>query len=182
MELTKENVALLAALGVFVGTVISNVMTYLIHYSKQKNEWVKENKKKKIEKAEELYRNLVLWKKSVFQTHSDWVLLVGGNISIEQTLDKTIERNLNTPEFCKISELSSILAGIYFPDVALQIKKAQKELKPANDIYFSIMNGSRPKNINEAIATILDAGGEFDKSVDKILEGLSCEISEMMSK
>ncbi|EGI6785475.1 hypothetical protein IGX57_004450 [Escherichia coli] len=66
--------------------------------------------------------------------------------------------------------------------MALQIKKAQKELKPANDIYFSIMNGSRPKNINEAIATILDAGGEFDKSVDKILEGLSCEISEMMSK
>lgn len=60
MELTKENVALLAALGVFVGTVISNVMTYLIHYSKQKNEWVKENKKKKIEKAEELYRNFDL--------------------------------------------------------------------------------------------------------------------------
>ncbi|MBJ8832735.1 hypothetical protein I5385_06700 [Citrobacter freundii] len=182
MELTKENVALLAACGVLVGTVISNVMTYIIHNSKQKNEWINDNKKKKIEKAEELYKNLVIWKKSIFRTHNDWVLLVRGHQSLAKTLDNAIEQNIKNPEFGKISELSSILAGIYFPDVASQIKEAQKELKPGNEIYFGISRGHMPEDKEKAVHIILDSGRAFDKSVDEILEGLSCKIHEMMGK
>ncbi|ENG2552681.1 TPA: hypothetical protein MYP60_002492 [Citrobacter farmeri] len=182
MELTKENVALLAACGVLLGTVISNVMTYLIHNSKQKNEWIKDNKRKRIEKAEELYRNLVIWKKSVFSTHNDWVLLVRGRLSLDQTLDKVIENNIKNPEYSKINELTSILAGIYFPDIGAEIKEAQKELMPANDIYFGITRGIIPKDKEEAVNTILNAGRNFDSYVDSILEVLSCKILEMMGK
>ncbi|WP_320732805.1 hypothetical protein [Enterobacter roggenkampii] len=182
MELTKENVALLAALGVLAGTIISNLMTYLIHNSKQRNEWIKENKTKKIEKAEELYRNLVVWKHTVFKTHSDWVLLARGHLSIEKTLDKALERNANSPEIGKIAEMSAILAGIYFPDVASQIKEAQKKLKPANDIYFSVIRGFKLKDKEKSVNEILDAGAVFDVCVDGILEGLSIKISEMMGK
>lgn len=182
MELTKENVALLAACGVLIGTVISNVITFLIHSSKQKNEWIKENKKKKIEKGEELYKNLVIWKKSVFVIQNDWVLLARGHLTLEAVNNKAIVRSTEHPEFGKISEVSSILAGIYFPDVAVQIKRAQEKLKPANEIYFSFAKGRKLEDKELAVKTIHNSGRDFDNYVDKILEDISQQIIKMMEK
>lgn len=182
MELTKETVALLAACGVLIGTIISNLMTYLIHRSKERNEWRKESKKKKMEKGEELYKNLVIWKRSVFVTHNDWVLLVRGHLTLDTINERINQRHLDNPEFGKISEVTTILAGIYFPDIFPSISEAQKKLKPANDIYFSLVSGKGIKNKQDAVSAILDCGRNFDKHVDEILKSISNKIIGIMDK
>ncbi|EMV5458386.1 hypothetical protein AACN87_004297, partial [Escherichia coli] len=55
MELTKENVALIAALGIFVGTLITSLTSYLQNSSRQSHEWRSERNRRKIEKGEQLY-------------------------------------------------------------------------------------------------------------------------------
>lgn len=175
MELTKENVALIAALGVFAGTLINALINYLQHKSKQSYEWKSERNRKKIEKGEVLYESLLLFKKLVFANHMKWIACIDGDIHPSELSNETDEILKKNPEYNGIGNKITLISGIYFPEIGIKYEKARELLRPANSVMFQTQT-SGVKDKNNGRNTILNAGHKFDSEIDEILSLLSKEI------
>lgn len=178
MELTKENVTLIAAFGIFVGTLITVLTNYLQHKSKQTHEWKSEKNRKKIEKGEQLYEALILYKKLLFATHMSWVSCVEGHFDSILLGDRAEDILSKNPEFKNCGDKIILISGVYFPEVNVLFNKSRDLLKPANSIYFKLQKGVIDDK-ESAKKIILDAGSNFDHEANKIMSLLSKQIREL---
>lgn len=175
MELTKENVTLIAALGVFAGTLITALTNYIQNKNKQLHEWKAEKSRRKIEKGEQLYEALMLYKKMLFSHHMSWISCIDGHFKPHELADKIEEIERKNPEYKVVGDRIILISGVYFPEISIMFKNARELLKPANSILFKLQKGSlNDKSLSRKI--ILDAGSHFDKEADEIMALLSKEI------
>ncbi|CAB5565088.1 Uncharacterised protein [Citrobacter youngae] len=175
MELTKENVALIAALGIFVGTLITSLTNYLQNSSRQSHEWRSERNRRKIEKGEQLYEALILYKKLLFANHMCWISCIDGHFKSEYIGDRSEEILNKNPEYKGVGDRIVLISGVYFPEINAMFDRSRDLLKPANSVFFKIQSGDvDDKKLAKNI--ILNAGHDFDKEANKILDCLSKEI------
>lgn len=178
MELTKENVALIAALGIFVGTLITSLTSYLQNSSRQSHEWRSERNRRKIEKGEQLYEALILYKKLLFANHMSWINCIDGCFKSEDIGDKSDEILSKNPEYKGVGDKIILISGVYFPEISVMFDESRKLLKPANSVFFKIQSGEvDDKKLAKNI--ILNAGHNFDKEANKMLDCLSKEIRSL---
>ena len=178
MELNKEFIALIAAIGLFAGTLITAFTNYLLHVSRQSHEWKVEKNRRKIEKGEQLYEALIQYKKLIFTSHMSWISCLDGGFKPSEIGDKADEILKDNPGYKGVGDKVVLISGVYFPDISMMVNEARIELKPANSVLFNMQSG-KIDDKSKAKNTILDAGRNFDAKVDKILALLSAKIRKL---
>lgn len=175
MELTKEYAALIAACGVFAGTLINSFMNYLQNRKKLDHEWRSEKNRRKIEKGEQLYEALIFYKKMLFANHMGWIDAIDGKLKLNELNGYADKVFMEHPEYKGVGDRIVLISGVYFPELSVMFNDARKLLEPANSILFKIQRN----DIDDAVSArriIINAGQMFDTEADRILRFLSEEI------
>lgn len=173
MELSKETLAIIAALGVLCGTIITNVITLIVHYWKERAELHKKRKELFRDKGEELYKLLLLKKEFTAQAHIQWVSVIDRQLTYNQMCELTAKHAVDNPENKNLSVKIDLLGGIYFPEIILMLDKAYEIVVGANDFYFKLHDVDSIKEPRKARAIILDSSEKYCKELDNILHKLA---------
>ncbi|KKA57615.1 hypothetical protein [Enterobacter roggenkampii] len=179
MELTKENVALIAAVGLLVGTLITNFISLLIHFSKERTEKQKQRKDRLRLKGEELFKVILLHKEFCCLSHLDWVKVIDKTITYSQMCDFAKNRSGGDPEKKDYAVKMDFIGGIYFPRTRERLAQAQAGMRIANQYYFLLHDLSKIKDPSKAITIILDASEKYSQNIDDILNELAMEIRSL---
>lgn len=174
MELNKENVAVIAAIGLLIGTLITNAITFVIYLCKERSERLKRVRELNLEKGEELYRLILLHKETISIAHINWVHVIDGNLTNEQLNEMTIEDATKNPERKNLAVRIELLAALYFPFLSKNLKESRKILAEANQVYFSLRKGIN--NPQRARNVVLDSSQLYSDKLEEILSDLATEI------
>ncbi|RSK70424.1 hypothetical protein EJE24_01225 [Enterobacter huaxiensis] len=176
MELTKENVAVIAAIGLLVGTLITNSISLFIHFRKERDEKLKLRRDRLREKGEELYKVVLLHKEFSCLSHLDWVRVIDRTLTYGQMCDLSKKRSVDDSEKQGYAVRMDFLGGIYFPGIRKRLAQAQSETKVANNYYFMLNDVTKIKDPIKARNIILDASEKYSNDLDIILSDLAAEI------
>lgn len=179
MELTKENVALIAAIGLLVGTLITNSISLYIHFRKERDEKQKLRRDRLREKGEELYKVILLHKEFCCLSHLDWVRVIDRKLSYSQMCDLAKNRAADGSEKQGYAVRMDFLGGIYFPSIRKRLAQAQAETRTANQFYFLLDDLSQIKDPITARSIILDASEKYSNDLDLVLSDLAAEIRSL---
>lgn len=168
--------ALVPAASALIAAFMTNKATERRIEIQSRIEINKERDRIKLIKAEEVYSDILLYKKKVFLTHIDWVNFSYGLISMQQLDSNTLKESEGEKNTIISTKLS-----LYFPKLYEKFDEAQRLLVPAGDCYVKM-------RFDEKITTdekksfapiILKSGESFDKSIADLLQQLSREVRNL---
>ncbi len=178
MELNKENVAIIAAAGLLVGTLITNFISLLLHFCKERSELLKQRKSLQRDKGEELYRLILLKKEYASTSHIHWVSVIDGNLTYQHFCELTKNASTDNPDLKNLAIRTQLLGGIYFPHIHERLEKATDILEEANEIYFRLYDLNSIKDPKKARLIILNASHKYNHEVELILKALADKIQK----
>lgn len=157
-------VAVLSSFSALAATYLNNRSTENRLKAQAEIDLFKEKNKLRLVKCEEIYLALVKWKIIIYKIHLDWISVVDGDMDLQFLAQKASEID-------DIHNLQTSL-GVYFPSLKDDFALCREQLKPANKVFFDLKDGKTLEK-KESRLIILEAGHQFDKSVDELLDKIS---------